>query len=48
MSTRAQVRFATRETGVSFNEHPKKIHACTTKQGVKVYAIWYDEQINNK
>ena len=27
MSTRAQVRFATRETGVSFNEHPKKIHA---------------------
>ena len=27
MSTRAQVRFATREEGVSFNEHPKKIHA---------------------
>ena len=27
MSTRAQVRFATRETGVSFNEHPEKIHA---------------------
>ena len=27
MSTRAQVRFATRETGVSFNEHPDKIHA---------------------
>ena len=27
MSTRAQVRFATREAGVSFNEHPKKIHA---------------------
>jgi len=27
MSTRAQVRFATRESGVSFNEHPKKIHA---------------------
>ena len=27
MSTRAQVRFATREDGVSFNEHPKKIHA---------------------
>ena len=27
MSTRAQVRFATREVGVSFNEHPKKIHA---------------------
>ena len=27
MSTRAQVRFATREEGVSFNEHPDKIHA---------------------
>ena len=27
MSTRAQVRFATREVGVSFNEHPEKIHA---------------------
>ena len=27
MSTRAQVRFATRETGQSFNEHPEKIHA---------------------
>ena len=27
MSTRAQVRFATREDGVSFNEHPDKIHA---------------------
>ena len=27
MSTRAQVRFATREKGVSFNEHPDKIHA---------------------
>ena len=27
MSTRAQVRFATREVGVSFNEHPKQIHA---------------------
>ena len=31
MSTRAQVRFATREPGVSFNEHPEshggKIHA---------------------
>ena len=27
MSTRAQVRFATRETGVSFNEHPEKFHA---------------------
>ena len=25
----------------------KKVHACTTKQGVKVYAVWYDEQINN-
>ena len=27
MSTRAQVRFATREEGVTFNEHPKKINA---------------------
>ena len=27
MSTRAQVRFATREPGVSFNEHPNAIHA---------------------
>ena len=27
MSTRAQVRFATREEGVSFSEHPKVIHA---------------------
>ena len=27
MSTRAQLRFATREEGVTFNEHPKKIHA---------------------
>ena len=26
MSTRAQIRFATREEGVSFNEHPEKIH----------------------
>ena len=27
MSTRAQIRFATREPGVSFNEHPDVIHA---------------------
>ena len=27
MLTRAQVRFATREDGVSFSEHPDKIHA---------------------
>ena len=27
MSTRAQIRFATREVGVSFNEHPNTIHA---------------------
>ena len=27
MSARAQVRFATREAGVSFNEHPEKINA---------------------
>ena len=27
MSTRAQVRFASREDGVSFSEHPEKINA---------------------
>ena len=27
MSTRAQIRFATREEGVTFNEHPEKINA---------------------
>ena len=27
MSTRAQIRFATREDGVSFSEHPDKVHA---------------------
>ena len=27
MSTRAQVRFATREEGVSFSEYPEKFHA---------------------
>ena len=27
MSTRAQIRFATREEGVTFNEHPEKTHA---------------------
>ena len=27
MSTRAQIRFATREEGVTFNEPPEKIHA---------------------
>ena len=27
MATRAQVRFATREEGVTFNEHPEEIHA---------------------
>ena len=27
MSTRAQVRFVTREEGVSFSEHPNAIHA---------------------
>ena len=27
MSTRSQVRFATREDGVSFSEHPEKINA---------------------
>ena len=33
MSTRAQVRFATREDGVSFSEHPEKIHAQFYKHG---------------
>ena len=32
MSTRAQIRFATREVGVSFNEHPNAIHAQFYKQ----------------
>ena len=27
MSTRAQIRFATRQAGQSFSEHPEKIHA---------------------
>ena len=27
MSIRAQIRFATREAGVSFNEHPEQIHS---------------------
>ena len=27
MRTRAQIRFATREEGVTFNEHPEKFHA---------------------
>ena len=27
MSTRAQIRFATRKEGVSFSEHPEQIHA---------------------
>ena len=27
MSTRAQIRFATREVGISFSEHPSSIHA---------------------
>ena len=27
MSTRAQIRFATREEGITFNEHPDVIHA---------------------
>ena len=27
MSTRAQIKFATREEGVTFNEHPENIHA---------------------
>ena len=33
MATRAQIRFATREVGVSFNDHPKVINA-------QFYAHW--------
>jgi hypothetical protein len=33
MSTRAQIRFATREEGVSFSEHPNAIHAQFYKHG---------------
>ena len=33
MATRSEIRFATREEGVSFNEMPKTIHA-------KFYAHW--------
>ena len=33
MATRAQIRFATREAGVSFSEHPNAIHA-------QFYAHW--------
>ena len=33
MSTRAQIRFATREDGVSFSEHPDKINAQFYKHG---------------
>ena len=33
MATRSEIRFATREEGVSFNEHPNAIHA-------RFYAHW--------
>jgi len=33
MSTRAQIRFATRETGQSFNQHPDAIHAQFYRHG---------------
>ena len=33
MATRSEIRFATRESGVSFNEHPNAIHA-------RFYAHW--------
>ena len=33
MSTRAQIRFATREAGQSFNKHPNAIHAQFYKHG---------------
>jgi hypothetical protein len=53
MSTRAQVRFATREDGVSFSEHPEKIHAQFYKHsdgypeglGVEIAKSYADQEI---
>ena len=53
MSTRAQVRFATREDGVSFSEHPNKIHAQFYKHsdgypeglGVEIAKSYADQEI---
>jgi len=53
MSTRAQVRFATREDGVSFSEHPKKINAQFYKHsdgypeglGVEIAKSYADQEI---
>jgi len=53
MSTRAQVRFATREDGVSFSEHPKKINAQFYKHsdgypeglGVEIAKSYADQEV---
>jgi len=53
MSTRAQVRFATREDGVSFSEHPEKINAQFYKHsdgypeglGVEIAKSYADQEI---
>ena len=53
MSTRAQIRFATREDGVSFSEHPNKIHAQFYKHsdgypeglGVEIAKSYADQEI---
>jgi len=53
MSTRAQIRFATREDGVSFSKHPNKIHAQFYKHsdgypeglGVEIAKSYADQEI---
>ena len=53
MSTRAQIRFATREDGVSFSEHPNKIHAQFYKHsdgypeglGIEIAKSYADQEI---
>ena len=53
MSTRAQIRFATREEGVTFNEHPKKWNAQFYKHhdgypeglGVDIARSYADQEI---
>ena len=44
MSTRAQIRFATREDGVSFNEHPEKL---ITKYGSQLDESYYKLNTND-
>ena len=53
MSSRAQIRFATREDGVSFSEHPNKIHAQFYKHsdgypeglGVEIAKSYADQEV---